>query len=297
MPPMVSVVIPVRNAPERLRACLEGLRGQSYPNDRYELIVADNGSTDGTADVARSFAVKVLVADSALSPYAARNAGMALAEGSILAFTDATCVPAPDWLERGVAALESSGADLAGGRVVFTFSRERSIGELADALMNVDVEASIADHAACMAGNLFVRRSVIEAVGPFESALRSGGDMRWTRRASDAGFSLMYVPDAVVRYPARPLAALLAKQYRVGQGVPGVWAEFGIGRPRMMLRALRGLLPPPPWNFAERCRRRLGPIRGTLAARVWLAVWLGKVVRSAGALRALPLQFRGPGGR
>ena len=286
-PLMVSVIVPVRNAPERIRKCLEGLCAQTYPPDRYEVIVVDNGSADGTPDVARSYAVKVLVEDAVTSPYAARNAGIAVAEGSVLAFTDANCVPAPDWLARGVSGLESSDADLAGGRVLFAFSGRRSIGELADAVMNVDVEASIADHAACMTGNLFVLRRVIEAVGPFESHLRSGGDMRWTRKASDAGFKLVYVGDAVVRYPARPLAALLGKQYRVGRGAPGVWAAFGYGRLRMAQRALRGLLPPPPCGFSERCRRRLGRTGGVLAARVWLTVWLCKVVRSIGNLRGL----------
>lgn len=284
--PTVSVVVPVRNAPERLKSCLEGLCAQTYPPDCYEVIVVDNGSTDHTPDVARSFAVKLVQEGSIISPYAARNAGMASADGSILAFTDADCVPAPDWLVQGVLMLAS--ADLAGGRVLFTFSREPSVGELADAFMNLDVEASIAGHAASMTGNLFVRRRVIEAVGPFESHLRSGGDMRWTRKASDAGFTLVYAGEAVVRKSARSLVPLLGKQYRVGRGAPGVWAGFGVGRSRMVLRALRGLLPPPPWGFAERCRRRLGSIRGTLAARVWLAVWLCKVARAAGSMKGLP---------
>jgi glycosyltransferase involved in cell wall biosynthesis len=284
---MVSVVIPVRNSPERLRACLEGLCAQSYPADRYEVIVVDNGSTDQTPAVARSFAVRVLEENSVVSPYAARNAGMAVARGSILALIDASCIPEPDWLSRGVSALQSRSGDLAGGQVRFTFSEQRSIGELADAFMNVDVEASIANHASCMAGNLFVQRRVVEALGPFERELRSGGDMLWTRRASDAGFKLIYAEDAVVQYPARPLSALLTKQFRVGQGVPSVWTEFGIGRPGMVLRALRGLLPPPPCGFTGRCRRRLGRTGGVLAARVWLAVWLGKVVRSIGNLRGL----------
>jgi hypothetical protein len=138
-----------------------------------------------------------------------------------------------------------------------------------------------------MTGNLFVCRKVIEAVGPFESQLRSGGDMRWTRRASDAGFTLVYAEDAVVRYPARPLRPLLFKQYRVGRGAPDVWAAFGIGRPKMVLAALRGLLPPPPWGFADRCRRRLGGIGIGLVVRLWPVVWLCKVVRSMGSVRGL----------
>jgi cellulose synthase/poly-beta-1,6-N-acetylglucosamine synthase-like glycosyltransferase len=282
----VSVVVPVLDDAERVAACLEGLLAQSYPSQDSEIIIIDNGSRDATRDVVRSYAVTLLVEDKYRSPYAARNAGLAAARGEVVALTDATCVAAADWIEQGVRALADDDADLVGGEIRFVLPEPPSAGEIADALFSIDVAASIDAHGACMTGNLFVRRKVLEAIGPFDSDLRSGGDMRWTRHATDAGFRLSYAPAAVVSYPARPLGALLRKQYRVGRGVPGVWASFGMTRLQMLAATARGCLPMPPHRLARQVRQRVAPItRGKLVA-TWHAVWLAKAARIAGCCRS-----------
>lgn len=280
--PSVSVVVPVRNSPRRIASCIEALLTQSYPKDRAQLLVVDNDSSDNTREVVESYPVTLLKDNTVHSPYAARNVGIAVATGEIIALTDANCVPAVDWVESGVRTLLDSGADLAGGRVNFTFSREPTVGEIVDALTNVDVRASIDNHRACMTGNLFVRRTVFAEVGVFDPRVRSGGDMRWTRRATDAGYRLEYAPSAEVSYPARPLGALLSKQYRVGCGVPGVWSSFGMNRARMAGLIVRGLMPMPPGRLAVLSRERGTPRTSHSLVRLWLAVWLCKVVRSAG---------------
>lgn len=285
--PTVSVVVPVRNAPRRIAACIEALLVQSYAEDRLQVVIVDNDSEDDTPEVIDSYPVTRVVEDSAHSPYAARNAGIAVAIGDIIAFTDANCVPAADWLTNGVRALSESGADLAGGKVSFTFSAQPTVGEMVDAMTNVDVAASIANHGACMTGNLFVRRAVFAEVGFFDPKLRSGGDMRWTRRASDAGFRLVYAADAEVFYPARPLGPLVLKQYRVGRGVPGVWASFGMSRPQMAAMIARGLLPMPPGRLAARFRERVTDAAPDGLVRLWLGVWLCKAVRAAGCVSGM----------
>ena len=291
--PAVSVVVPVRNAPRRIATCIEALLSQTYPRDRMEIVIVDNGSDDATPDVIDGYPVTRVTEGSARSPYTARNAGIALATGEIIAFTDANCVPLARWLENGVRAVLEEGADLVGGRVRFTFSARPAVGEIVDALTNVDVEASIANHGACMTGNLFVRRAVFAEIGAFPPSIRSGGDMRWTRRATDAGFRLVYAADAEVLYPARPLGPLLSKQLRVGRGVPAVWASFGMSRARMAGMIARGLLPMPPARLAARVRERTAGDVPYGLLRLWLGVWLCKAARSVGcASGMLP---RGPG--
>ena len=123
--PRVSVVVPHYHDLARLGLCLDALVRQNYAADRVEIIVADNGSPAGEAAVREAIAGRarlVLAPEKGAGP--ARNAGAAAAEGEVLAFTDADCVPEPGWLAAGVAAL--AGADLVGGRVtVFTQDPDR----------------------------------------------------------------------------------------------------------------------------------------------------------------------------
>jgi glycosyltransferase involved in cell wall biosynthesis len=282
--PSVSAVVPVLNAPERVRACIEALLAQTYPSHKVQIVVVDNGSDDETPEVVSAYPVELVFETAVKSPYAARNAGIERATGDVIALTDANCVPAANWIEEGVGALESLGADLAGGRVGFTFSTPPSIGEVADALINVDVEASIANHRACMTGNLFVRRGVFSSVGAFETTVRSGGDMRWTRRATDAGFALVFAPDAEVSYPARALGPLLRKQFRVGQGAPSVWRELGMSRGGMVIAAFRGLLPMPPHRLLSKLGQRGLDERRPPLLSLWLTIWLCKITRSLGSM-------------
>jgi cellulose synthase/poly-beta-1,6-N-acetylglucosamine synthase-like glycosyltransferase len=285
--PTVSVVVPVRNAPQRIAVCIEALLAQTYPRDRVQIVIVDNDSDDDTPDVVDSFPVTRVTESAAHSPYTARNAGIAAATGDIIALTDANCVPAEDWLGIGVRTMLDHGADLVGGKVTFTFSPRPTVGEIVDAMTNVDVEASIANHGACMTGNLFVRRAVFAEIGVFSPSIRSGGDMRWTRRASDAGFRLVYAADAEVLYPARSMGPLLRKQIRVGRGVPGVWASFGMSRMQMAGMIARGMLPMPPHRLAARVRERTTGAVGYGLARLWLAAWMCKAARSVGCVSGM----------
>jgi cellulose synthase/poly-beta-1,6-N-acetylglucosamine synthase-like glycosyltransferase len=292
--PLVSVVVPVLDLAERITACLDGLVAQTVPADDIEVIVVDNGSRDATLDVVRRYPVRLLVEGATRSPYAARNAGLAAARGQVVALTDATCAPASDWIERGLEALEAHKADLVGGEIRFNLGEPPTPGEIADAMTSIDVEASITAHRACMTGNLFVRSEVLEAIGPFDPSLRSGGDMRWTRRATDAGFLLVYAPGAVVSYPARRLGPLLRKQYRVGRGVPGVWSSFGMSRLQMLAATARGGLPMPPHRFVRQIPSSLGSVSRPRLVGAWFAIWLAKLARIAGCCRGMAGGQPGP---
>jgi len=285
--PSVSVIVPMLDAERVVESCLEAVLSQTFPEERTEVIFVDNGSRDGTCEIIQRSPVIFVEEHGNKSPYAARNAGIAVARGDVVALTDVSCAPARDWLERGVAALEERRADLVGGRIEFVLPPNPTVGELVDALLNVDVEESITNHRACMTGNLFVRRELFDRLGLFEADLRSGGDIRWTRRATDAGFRLVYSADAVVAYPARPLGPLLRKLFRVGRGVPRVWSGFGMSHRRMWMSALRGLLPTPPARLAERIRRRAIPEMHRRTPQIWMALWLCKAVRAGGCVRGL----------
>ena len=105
--PLLSVIIPARDAAETLEECLKALRSQSLPKGRYEVIAVDDGSTDLTPRIAEAWADR-LIRQTGLGPAAARNAGAAAAHGELLVFTDADCVPTPDFLERLSGALQEA---------------------------------------------------------------------------------------------------------------------------------------------------------------------------------------------
>ncbi len=221
--PFVSVIVPVYNDPDGIRRCLTALTEQTYPDDRYEVLAVDNGSTDNTPEVIREFeGVELLVEDGIQGSYAARNRGIEAATGGIFAFTDADCTPDPGWIVAGVETLDRENADLIGGRVVFEFSEEKTAAERFDASVNMRNDQSVQDGVAKTA-NVIVRRAVVEDIGPFPQHLPSGGDVHWTGAATDAGYRLMYGADVIVRHPSRQFTELLRKQYRVGKGQIQIW--------------------------------------------------------------------------
>ncbi len=96
---MISVVIPALNEESSLPDCLESLKNQDYKGE-YEIIVADNGSTDNTAGIAKGFGAEVVFCRDKKSVFSARQAGANAARGDIIAQADADTVYPRDWLAK-----------------------------------------------------------------------------------------------------------------------------------------------------------------------------------------------------
>jgi len=112
-----SVVVPAYNAERTVGRCLEALAAQSIPQEDYEVLVIDDGSTDGTARVVESFSNKLTLrfeGQPNSGPAAARNRGARAAEGEIILFTDSDCVPTQNWIEEMVRPFEDP--DVAGAK-------------------------------------------------------------------------------------------------------------------------------------------------------------------------------------
>src|SRR5690606_20439025 len=170
--PYVSVIIPVYNDPARLRLCLEALDRQSYPADRYEVLVVDNGSEPPVRDVlaevlARRPHVRLLE-EARPGSYAARNLGISEARGDILAFTDSDCIPEARWIEEGVRALRNlPDGGLVGGRIeVFAAdpARPRAV-ELYEMAVAFDQRKNIEVRRFAVTANAFTTRGVVERIG------------------------------------------------------------------------------------------------------------------------------------
>ncbi len=95
---MISVIVPAYNEAGNIANCLASLVQQTFPREQYEIIVVDDGSTDQTARVVQNFSGVRLIKQENRGPAAARNHGVQEAGGEIVLFTDADCVPLPDWI-------------------------------------------------------------------------------------------------------------------------------------------------------------------------------------------------------
>jgi len=250
--PDVSVVIPVLGDAERLALCLDALDRQTLPAARFEVIVVDN-ARDGDAAIAAVVAAHAprarLLHEPRPGSYAARNRGIADARGAIVAFTDADCVPRPDWLERGVAALSANpGIGLVGGRIEVT-AKDPSRPTAAEAYelsFGFPQERYVTELGFAATANAITRRSVLDAVGPFRADLQSSGDWELGQRVR-AAFRLAYARDAVVAHPARAtLRELVAKRRRVelGRAVLGLSPQTGWPAWRFLAWAVVQALPP-----------------------------------------------------
>jgi GT2 family glycosyltransferase len=236
-PHFVSVVVPHYNDLDNLGRCLDRLRGQSWPADRVEIIVADNNSTGGLAAVqAIAHDLRAVSApEQGAGP--ARNAGAAVAKGEVLAFIDSDCLADRDWLAQGLAALERF--DYAGGQVITTIADPARItpSEAYEAVFAFDFRRYIEKRGFAGSGNLFVPRRVFEQVGGFRAGVAE--DIDWCRRANAMGFRLGYAPDAIVHHAARRRwSELKHKHDRILRETIRLERERPGWQPRWIVRAL-----------------------------------------------------------
>ena len=239
--PLVSVIVPHYHDLGGLGRCLAGLAAQTYRADRFEIVVADNASPEGREAVEAIVAGRarlVVVPEKGAGP--ARNGGVAVAGGDVLAFIDSDCVPEPDWLRAGVEALDRG--DFAGGRVrvlIETPGKPRPT-EAFEAVFAFDNRRYVESMGFTVTANLFCPRALFSKVGGFRVGVSE--DLEWSLRARACGYRIVYAPLAVVGHPARrSWDELIAKWRRLNAETFGLSA----GRPGRSLRwILRSLLLP-----------------------------------------------------
>jgi len=224
--PFLSVVIPTWNRAPLLRKTLDSLMVQDYPPDRWEIVVADDGSTDDTATVCAEYRRRSPVPlRHALGPHgginAARNTGMAHARGDALVFLDDDENAAPDHLSRIAAHLVAHPqvAGVGGPYRDAGDSRIRTCAgcELGASRLPVD---TISEVPQLLGGNMTIRRADLDAVGPFDTSLSGRGDeQEWFTRA---GRRFLYDPDLFIlhRRDEITLGQLCRVQFRQGRALP-----------------------------------------------------------------------------
>ncbi len=186
-PVRLSFVIPVRNDARRLANCLRSIASNDHQSMAVEIIVADNGSTDGTPEAARAAGAQVF-SWPGLRVSELRNHGAAAASGEVLAFVDADHEIAANWIS---AAVETLAADrtAAVGALYTAPAPGTWVQRLYGVLRGRTVGRQ--DVGWLGSGNLAVRRGVFESVGGFDEALEACEDVDLCQRLRSAGWRVV----------------------------------------------------------------------------------------------------------
>lgn len=237
--PRISVVISTRNRPDALCRCLLALlEGDHTP---AEVVVVDQGAPSVSSDVKTAFEDRdvplrhVVTSDVGVS--VGRNTGIGSSSGELIAFTDDDCVPHVRWLgaltracRPGMDGVTGRVLPLASDRpdVVATSSRTSEVGRhFQGARRHLPWEVGTG-------GNMMFRRGVVEQVGGFDPTLGPGAagkaaeDIDFLYRVLDAGFSIVYEPEAIVYHEMKPKRGRFRSRVQYGYGM----GAFAIGHAR-----------------------------------------------------------------
>lgn len=195
--PRISVVIPTCHRNDLLVKCLDRLAPgtQTYPADRYEVIVTDDGSrSTAEALIREKYPWVTWVAGPRRGPASNRNNGFRRARFDLIAFTDDDCLPGSDWLAAFAAALTPDVPVYEGQTICST--------PLTSPLQDAPINVTGGWLWSC---NMLVRRAAFEQMQGFDEdfPLPHMEDVDFRERLKQAGFTFIFVPDAVVDHPPK----------------------------------------------------------------------------------------------
>lgn len=281
-PVQVSVIIPVRDGAATIRETLESVLAQECAFD-WEVVVVDNGSTDGTRSIVDALAaehprLRVVPALEGSGPSHARRVGIGATSAPWLVFCDGDDVVVPGWLAALSAALVDG--EVATGPLDTTVLNPPWLA----ASRGVYPKDRPLTWHGCFPvasfGNVAIRRSTCERIGPFDETYTTSEDHEYSLRLAAAGVPITFVPEAVVQYRMR--------------GTPrDLWRQglaYGASRPRLRREVVRAGLRPPGrfagWRSWARLVTSLPRLRSGAGRAQWCWIAGVRVGHLRGSVRA-----------
>ena len=224
--PFVSVIIPVRNRPMEIEACLRSLGEVVYPQEKFEIIVVDDASTDHTASSVSAFPVQLIPLKENKQASYCRNLAASKARGDILAFIDSDCLAEPLWLQELIPAFKDPSLGAVGGMVDSYFVESSlDLYEQVKSSLIVGFRAKRSLERerffyvpSC---NLLARRDLFLKLGGFKEELSVGEDVDLCWRMQDAGYHVEFRPAGRIYHRHRNrLRHFCARRFDYGTSEP-----------------------------------------------------------------------------
>ena len=216
--PNFSIIIPACNCERTIRLCLEAMK-RLQVSELREIIVVDDGSTDKTADIVKSFKEVRYFFQENKGPAAARNRGANEAKGEVVCFTDSDCMPRGDWLKR----LGESFSDGKIAAVAGSYGLANPRNSLAQCIQDEIVfrHKKLLPSRPKVFGsyNVAIRKKIFDAVGGFDESYRfaSGEDNDLSYRIRQKGYDIFFSKNALVdHFHTESLLKYLKEQWRHG---------------------------------------------------------------------------------
>lgn len=223
--PLISVVIPARNERNNIASCLESIKRQSYP--KVEIIVVDNASIDGTAEIAAQYTDRI-VSEGRTGITFAKNTGIKIAEGEFVATTDADCIVEEKWLEELIKHFDDPlVASVGGVNLAATDASdfEKCVDSLLSALSKIIWSRYVSSeqyvtHVFHNPGcNVMYRKHILEELGGFNEELLTVEDEELDLRIKARGYKILFTPFAKVYHKRRSnWKSLILQVYRYAIG-------------------------------------------------------------------------------
>lgn len=201
--PFFSIIIPTFDRHEALAACVQAIMNLDYPQERFEVIIVDDGSPVPIQPFDQNLqdgASITFLRQINTGPASARNTGAGHAKGDILAFTDDDCMPTPQWLRELARSFKDSPLGLVGGRTVnglidnlYTTASQMIVEEAYTFFLSRDSELRF-----FASNNMAVPARLFHQIGGFDSSFRTSEDRDFCDRWLRQGHPLVYAPQAIV---------------------------------------------------------------------------------------------------
>lgn len=209
----ISIIIPALNEEKMIGRCLESLARLAFAREQFEVLVVDNGSRDKTIGIAESFKDRLnvrILQKTGVRISALRNLGARAAQGNILAFLDADCMPARDWLDHILELAPADGTGVLGAH--YLLPEDSSwVGRTWHRYQEAPKSGEVSH---VPAGDLIMRREDFLRVGGFDETIQTNEDYELCERARTAGMQVRAFPQIGVIHlgTAQSLRVFFRKQ-------------------------------------------------------------------------------------